>query len=66
MAGGGIVLSPYEWNAIRRLSRGDLANLLTTLDEDGWTAAQELLADYARRDAAIEQHYQQQTEGGNP
>lgn len=43
MAGGGITLTPAEHDAMRRLSRGDLANLLTVLDEDGWRAAQSML-----------------------
>lgn len=63
MAGGGIVTTPLDVARIRcALNYPDrLDAWLTTLDEDGWRAAQELLAHYARRD---EQH--NQTEGGNP
>lgn len=62
MAGGGIVLSPQEHDALRRLSRGDMSNLLTRLDEDGWREAQTLL----RRLDARNGYVQNQTEGGNP
>lgn len=43
MAGGGINLTPQEHDALRRLSRGDMSNLLTVLDEDGWRAALDML-----------------------
>jgi len=43
MAGGGICLTPDEHAAIRRLSRGDMSNLFTRLDEDGWREAQTML-----------------------
>lgn len=62
MAGGGINLTPAEHDALRRLSRGDLANLLTVLDEDGWRAATDML----RRLDARNGYVQNQTEGGNP
>ena len=60
MAGGGINLSPYEWNALRRLSRGDLSNLLTTLDELGWREAQTMLRRLDARGGYV------QHEGENP
>lgn len=62
MAGGGIVLSDLELARIRRLTAGRLSMFLTCLDEDGWRAAQELLADYARQD----QQADNATKSGNP
>jgi hypothetical protein len=61
MAGGGISLTPGEHDALRRLSRGDMSNLLTTLDEDGWREAQTMLRRLDARGG-----YKPVTEGETP
>jgi hypothetical protein len=72
MAGGGITVTPLEVARLRRLLNDPdrVGRWLTALDEDGWSAAQEMLADFARRDAEIERVYQieqqSETSGDNP
>ena len=67
MAGGGITLTDLELARIRRLTGPRLAAFMTVLDEDGWRAAQDKLADYARQDeAADEASKSTHTEGEPP
>lgn len=58
MAGGGISLTPAEHDALRRLSRGDMSNLLTTLDEDGWREAQTMLRRLDARNGYVQHENQ--------
>lgn len=64
MAGGGIAPTALDIARIRRVVNVPwrLATWLTILDEDGWRAAQELLAEYAR----IDERADALTKSGNP
>jgi hypothetical protein len=57
-----ILPTPHECDLIRRLKNWQLCVLLTTLDETGWRAAQDLLRDYARRP----EYQQTETLGDTP
>lgn len=50
MAGGGIIPTWAEYRMLQRLKHYHLAMVLTTLDEDGWRSAQDLLRGYGQRD----------------
>lgn len=62
MAGGGIIPTWEEFRLLQRLRHYHLAMVLTTLDEDGWRSAQDLLRGYASRP----EYQQSETLGETP
>lgn len=57
MAGGGILPTEREYRIIRQLKPHHMCVWLTTLDEDGWVAAQSLLYSWERTDYQKQQNH---------